>query len=61
MKIGARALALRAAMSCVRAADTRLNADDPAAAQLRQIYDGFSEGLDRPDLKEAKALSDSLR
>jgi len=38
-----------------------LNADDPAAAQLRQIYDGFSEGLDRPDLKEAKALSDSLR
>ena len=60
-KMGARALALRAATSRVRIADARLNADDPAATQLRQIYDGFSEGFDGPDLKEAKALLNSLR
>ena len=58
---GARALALRAAMSLVRLTETRLNSGEGAKAQLRQIYASLTEGFDISDLKEAKDLLDSLR
>jgi tetratricopeptide (TPR) repeat protein len=51
---------LRATMSLARLL-RNTNRRDEARAMLAQIYDGFTEGFDLPDLKEAKALLEELR
>ena len=51
----ARSLALRSAISLARLARRHGGAGE-ARAQLRSIYDSFTEGLDTRDLQEAKAL-----
>ena len=43
-------------MSLARSGGERPDADDGAAGELRRIYEGFAEGFDTPDLKEARAL-----
>jgi predicted ATPase len=50
---------LRAAMSFAR---LRRNHGRPVEARdlLAPVYEWFTEGLDTPDLKEAKALLDGL-
>ncbi|MFI5010916.1 MAG: adenylate/guanylate cyclase domain-containing protein [Hyphomicrobiales bacterium] len=59
-RLGARSLSLRAAVSLARASGARGGSGDEAAARLRQIYEGLTEGFDTPDLKEAKAVLNSL-
>ncbi len=52
---GARALELRAAMSLARLARGR-DKETAAYVLLRETYDWFTEGLETPDLQEARAL-----
>ena len=57
--MGAKAWALRAAMSLARLLrDT--NRRDEACTMLAEIYNWFTEGFDTRDLKDAKALLDEL-
>ena len=50
---------LRAVMSLARIYQNQ-NKQEEAQSLLSQIYDGFTEGFDTPDLREAKALLDEL-
>jgi class 3 adenylate cyclase/predicted ATPase len=50
---------LRAATSLARLLH-KTGQDEEAETLLRPVYDWFTEGLDTPDLKEAKALLDAL-
>jgi len=59
LKIGAKAWALRAAMSLVRILRGRGNFAE-ARDLLEPLYSSFSEGFDTADLKDAKALLDEL-
>ena len=56
---GARALELRAATSPARSWQ-REGHKNLAHDLLAPVYAGFAEGLDTPDLSDAKALLDSL-
>ncbi len=56
---GARALELRAATSVARFWSRRGRTNE-AAALLTPVYEGFTEGLDAPDLRDAKALLDAF-
>ncbi len=56
---GARSLALRAATSLARLRQRR-GERQAAAALVEPVYRGFTEGLDTPDLTEARALLDQL-
>jgi DNA-binding winged helix-turn-helix (wHTH) protein/tetratricopeptide (TPR) repeat protein len=56
---GARSLELRAAMSLARLLK-ELGRSDAARALVSDVYGGFTEGLDTPDLREASALLESL-
>ena len=40
---------------------TRKSHPDEAHAMLSEIYNGFAEGFDTADLKDAKALLEELR
>jgi predicted ATPase/DNA-binding winged helix-turn-helix (wHTH) protein len=55
----AKSLELRAAMSLARLYRNR-GKQEEARSLLEQIYDGFTEGFDTKDLREAKALLDEL-
>jgi predicted ATPase len=57
---GAKSLELRAAMSLARLWRTQGRAAR-ARDLLAPIFDGFTEGFDTPDLKDAKSLMDALR
>ncbi|HME70768.1 MAG TPA: AAA family ATPase [Myxococcota bacterium] len=56
---GARSLELRAAMSLARLWRD-LGQSDAAHSLVSDVYGGFTEGLDTPDLREASALMDSV-
>ena len=56
---GAKPLQLRAATSLARLLQRQSKARE-ARELLAPLYDGFTEGFDTPDLKEAKALLDDL-
>jgi len=56
---GARSLELRAAMSLARLWRD-LGRSDTARSLVSDVYGGFTEGLNTPDLREAIALMDSL-
>jgi predicted ATPase len=55
----AKSLELRATMSLARLLDQHGKRDE-ARAMLADIYSWFTEGFDTADLKDAKALLDSL-
>ena len=55
----AKSLELRATMSLARLLNGQGKRDE-ARAMLAEIYGWFTEGLDTPDLKDAKALLDEL-
>lgn len=55
----ARSLELRAAVSLARLR-RRQGRPGPAAARLGDLYGGFREGHDTPDLREARVLLDEL-
>lgn len=52
---GAKSLELRAAMSLARLWQSQRKLED-ARLVLREIYSGFTEGFDTPDLQEARGL-----
>ena len=54
-----RVLEVRALASLVRMRD-RAPGSVEAAARLRSVYAGFAEGLDAPDLREARAVLEAL-
>ncbi|NOQ83443.1 MAG: hypothetical protein GQ551_05495, partial [Myxococcales bacterium] len=56
---GARSLELRAATSLFRIWRDE-SREDEARSLLASVYDGFTEGFDTQDLRDAKALLDSL-
>lgn len=55
----AKSFELRAAMSLARLWQAQ-GRHDAGRCLLAKAYDGFSEGLDTPDLRDARALLDSL-
>jgi predicted ATPase len=56
---GARSLELRTAMSLARFQAPR-GGKDAARELLARVYEGFTEGFDTPDLREARTLLDEL-
>jgi adenylate cyclase len=57
--MGAKALELGATTSLARLLDQQGRRDE-ARSMLAEIYNWFTEGFDTADLKDAKALLDSL-